>query len=166
MAIKLEAWGYRPGLLKGEYSATVKRAGQRACGRGGHPKGTWCWPPWTPRASLRWTRGRPGNKPMQDYCVTDVEVTHKSSPSWRATHRHLPQAAGRDWGELRLAGHRVQEMMNDQERRGFGHDVKAGIALAAQLKPGSGSWRRSWSQHSGPGGGPEPKRPERGYWRR
>lgn len=135
----LEAWGYRMGQMKGEYSKTVKDLSKEYASHGdlslipeefhvlattddkGKPK----LDPW-----LAW------NKPMQDYCEQDVRVTVKL---FKLIESHLSGAAnaaqGIAWSPRSVAlEHEVWEHCNAQERRGFGYNLEEAVKLTSRLK--------------------------------
>lgn len=138
-AQKLEAWGYRMGLMKGEYSADVKRHSKIYQETGDIEKvpeelrvlatvnsaGKPCLDPW-----LAW------NQPMQDYCVQDVAVTVKL---FNLITSHLEGTAkaakGVSWSpESVELEHRVWEHIDQQTARGYGFDRESAISLAGELK--------------------------------
>lgn len=138
-AHKLEAWGYRLGEMKGDYSDTVKKWSKVYAESGtldGIPedfhvlastdaKGRLCLDPW-----------KAWNKPMQDYCEQDVRVTVKFL---KLCISHLDgtnkTAMGRAWSprSVDLEHHMWVHIMK-QEARGFGYDLPSGHKLAATLK--------------------------------
>ena len=100
----LEAWGYRLGMMKGEYSSDFKAR----MGDDYEPGMEW----------LEWSQE------MQDYCVQDVEVNHKLWERMRATPLD-PRAEKLE--------HRFATILAAMERRGFGFDVDAAQKLYAEL---------------------------------
>lgn len=139
-AHKLEAWGYRLRQMKGEYSATVKEWSKKLSSGEiteadvpsdlhvlltTNDKGQPCLDPW-----MAW------NKPMQDYCEQDVRVTVEL---FKLIESHLmgtsKAAHGIGWSPRSVAlEHEVWVHCDDQQARGFGYDLEAGIKLAAELK--------------------------------
>lgn len=135
----LESWGYRMGRMKGEYSKTVKEWSKQyaqsgsldgipeefhclaSTGKAGHK----CLDPW-----LCW------NKPMQDYCEQDVEVT---AGLWDLIISHLTGKAkaahGIPWSPQSVAlEHRVWVHCMEEEERGIGFDKDEAIKVASKLK--------------------------------
>lgn len=138
-AHKLEAWGYRLGRQKGEYSKDVKDASKEYAEHGDltlvredfrclatvDDKGKPALNPW-----LAW------NQPMQDYCVTDVEVT---TELFNLIEGHLDGSAkaaqGIGWSpESMELEHRVWQHIEKQTERGYGFDKESAIKLAGELK--------------------------------
>ena len=138
-AHRLEAWGYRLGKQKGEYSATVKELSKEYAKTGDlsavpedyrvlatvDDKGKPCLDPW-----LAW------NRPMQDYCEVDVEVT---KALWDLVESHLSGTAkaarGVGWSEAPIQlEHDCWMHIEKQGERGYGFDKDGAVALAAQLK--------------------------------
>lgn len=95
---KLEAWGLRMGFPKDDYSDRMKAQGLDP------------WASW--------------NQMMEDYCVTDVEVTMKL---WDKL-----MSKGFSLDSLRLE-HDVRRIVNRQEAHGFYFDTQAAAELAAEL---------------------------------
>ncbi|MCC5780551.1 hypothetical protein H7H48_15930 [Nitratireductor sp. B36] len=138
-AQKLEAWGYRMGRMKGEYSSDVKALSKEYQEHGDLEK----VPEWARVLASIDAKGKPcldpwksWNLPMQEYCEQDVEVTHEL---WNLIQGHLNgtsnAAKGVDWSERSVdLEHRVWEHINDQERRGYGFDRDQAIELAGNLK--------------------------------
>lgn len=147
-AHKLEAWGYRLGQMKGEYSATVKEWSKKLTSGEiteadvpsdlrvlltTNDRGQLCLDPW-----LAW------NKPMQDYCEQDVRVTVEL---FKLIESHLTgsskAAHGIGWSPRSVAlEHDVWLHCDDQQARGFGYDLEGGIKLAATLKNRQGELAR------------------------
>lgn len=138
-AHKLEAWGYRLGLQKGEYSKTVKELNKEyvehcdlslipeeyhplaTVDEKGHPK-LYEWHAWC--------------KPMQDYCEVDVEVTCKLL---ELIEGHLDgtgkAARGVGWSPSSVKlEHDTWSHCLDQEKRGYGYDLEGAIELTGKLK--------------------------------
>lgn len=134
-AHKLEAWGYRLGLQKGEYSATVKALAKEYADhkdRSQVPEEyhtlfteddkLFEWAAWC--------------KPMQDYCEVDVEVTHKLLNLIEAHLSGTAKAAhGVAWSprSVKLEADMWEECL-DMERRGYGYDLEKAIELTSKLK--------------------------------
>ncbi|CAH0343732.1 DNA polymerase [Rhizobium sp. CECT 9324] len=138
-AHRLEAWGYRMGLMKGEYSGDVKKLSKEFQEHGDlslipewahclldvDSKGKPCLNPW-----------KAWNQPMQDYCVQDVEVTQKL---WELIQGHFDgtgkAAHGVAWSERCIdLEHRVWSHIDQEERRGFGFDRDEAVKLASNIK--------------------------------
>lgn len=138
-AHKLEAWGYRLGLQKGEYSATVKDLNKQFQDHGdpslipeeyhpllttddkGKPK-LYEWAAWC--------------KPMQDYCEVDVEVTCKLLDLITGHLEGTTKAArgvGWDPKAVKLEAD-TWELCLDIEKRGYGYDLERAIEQTAKLK--------------------------------
>lgn len=140
-AHKLEAWGYRLGLQKGEYSATVKGLNKEFQEHGDiflipeayHPllvvdekspqgRKLYEWAAWC--------------QPMQDYCVVDVKVTVKLL---RLIIGHLEgttkasKGIGWDPRAVKLEADTWQLCL-DIEKRGYGYDLESAIKLTSTLK--------------------------------
>ena len=106
----LEAWGYRLGLMKGDYSE-MKEAEAREMGITGRAEiSAYVWASWNPE--------------MHTYGVQDVEVT---DALWKLIRgkRYSPQAL--------MIEHRFATIIAMQERRGFAFDVAAAQKLYSQL---------------------------------
>jgi DNA polymerase-1 len=102
-AHKLEAWGYRLGVLKDEYKGDPAIEDPRE-------REERMWESW--------------NQAMEDYCVQDVEATE-------ALYEHLkkfPRSA--DAIELE---HAVRAIVSRQEIRGFSFDLDGAMQLTATL---------------------------------
>ncbi|UIY29168.1 DNA polymerase [Neorhizobium galegae] len=138
-AHRLEAWGYRLGQMKGEYSADVKRLSKELqehgdlslipewahCLLSKDAKGNTILDPW-----IAW------NQPMQDYCVQDVEVTHQL---WNLIQSHFDgtgkAAHGVPWSERCIdLEHRVWVHIDKEEERGYGFNKAEAVKLAGTLK--------------------------------
>jgi len=139
-AHKLEAWGYRLGLQKGEYSAKVKEL-NKLYQASGHDKSVvpeeyhplftvddkgapklYEWAAWC--------------KPMQDYCVVDVEVTEKLLSLVEAHLNGSAKAAhGIGWSprSVKLEADMWVECLGI-EKRGYGYDLETAIGLTSKLK--------------------------------
>lgn len=157
----LEAWGYRMGRMKGEYSATVKEHSKtyaQNCAIMGpeaalelvpedfhvlattDKMGRPCLDPW-----LAW------NKPMQDYCVQDVEVT---AALYDLIMGHLlgtaKPAHGIPWSPRSVAlEHLVWVHCLEEEERGIGFDKEEAIKEAAKLKNRQGELEAELRGHFG-----------------
>jgi DNA polymerase-1 len=101
---KLEAWGYRLGLQKGEYSIDFKEAMGDAYEPG-----------------MEWAEYSPA---MGDYCDLDVEVTE-------ALYNHLMKL---EYSSLAIdLEHKARHYCSMMERSGWPFDVEAAAALYAKL---------------------------------
>lgn len=170
-AHKLEAWGYRLGLQKGEYSKAVKELSKEYSDHGDlskipedyhvlaafDDKGKPCLKEWS-----AW------NKPMQDYCETDVEVTAKLLELIQGHLVGTSKASnGVGWSPRSIKlEHDVWSHCLDQEKRGYGYDLEGAVKLTSemktrqrelerQLKEAFGSW---WHPLSDPKHGERPAR--------
>lgn len=173
-AHKLEAWGYRLGLQKGEYSAKVKALSKEYAQQGDlekipeeyHPLATTSPKDGSPMLFewLEWCR------PMQDYCEVDVDVTCKLLELITGHLEGTTKASrGIGWSPSSVKlEHDVWEMCLDQERRGYGYDLEKAVGLTGELKTRQrelerhlkkvfGTW---WQPLSDP---KEGERPARGY---
>ncbi|MBD9542203.1 hypothetical protein IB276_22420 [Ensifer sp. ENS04] len=138
-AHKLEAWGYRLGQMKGEYSADVKKYSKEYSEHGDlslipedyhvlattDDKGRLKLDPW-----LAW------NQPMQDYCEQDVRVTVEL---FKLIESHLTgsskAAHGIGWShECVTLEHNVWVHCDQQNVRGFGYDLEQAIELTGKLR--------------------------------
>lgn len=138
-AHKLEAWGYRMGRMKGEYSADVKDLSKEYAKHGDLEQ----VPEWARVLATVDDKGNPKldpwlawNQPMQDYCVQDVEVTEQL---WKLIQGHFDgtgkAANGIGWSERSIdLEHRTWAHLMKQEARGYGFDKEAGVKLAAEIK--------------------------------
>lgn len=142
----LEAWGYRLGAMKGEYSATVLDLGSKlhkgTITEAEVPEELQCLIlPESIQYGFRkqWTRMNPWecwNQPMQDYCDVDVDVTTKL---YHLIDGHLKgtskSSGGVAWSERCVElEHRVWKHMDEQEARGFGFDKEQAVKDAAAMK--------------------------------
>ena len=134
-AHKLEAWGYRLGLQKGEYSATVKALAKEYADHKDRSKvpeeyhslfteddKLFEWAAWC--------------KPMQDYCEVDVEVTHKLLNLIEAHLSGTAKAAhGVAWSprSVKLEAD-MWQLCLDIEANGFGYNLEQAIELTSKLK--------------------------------
>lgn len=106
----LEAWGYRLGKMKGDYSE-LKEAEAREQGITDKEEVTrYVWATW--------------NREMQDYCIQDVEVTQAL---WDLIHS---KRVSRTAVEIE---HRFADIIARQERNGFSFNEGAAHQLYAQL---------------------------------
>lgn len=139
-AHRLEAWGFRLGEMKGDYSTTVKAWSKKLssgevtiadvpadfhCLEYVDDKGRWCLDPW-----------KALNQPMLDYCVQDVKVT---VAFFRLVESHLmgtaSAAKGIAWSPRVVdLEHRMWAFCDRLQARGFGFDLPGGVKLAADLK--------------------------------
>lgn len=171
-AHRLEAWGYRLGKQKGEYSKTVKELSDEYAKHGLErvpeeyrglaaldAKGKPCLDPW-----------KSWNRPMQDYCELDVEVTEALHKLIDSHFDGTAKAAnGVCWSERCVElEHRTWLHIQKETERGFGFDLEGGVKLAAEIKnrqavleekliEAFGSW---WQPLCDPQDG---KRPARAY---
>jgi hypothetical protein len=102
----LEAWGYRVGLNKGDYSKTMKDQGLDP------------WAKWNPA--------------MQDYCELDVKIMAELRNRYWLLVDKLT-AEGNDPRRCMEIEHQIVWVMAQQERNGFHFDVKRAGALYADL---------------------------------
>lgn len=107
---KLEAWGYRMGLQKGDYSE-IKAAEGKALGiEDAAEIIRYTWAEW--------------NQEMHDYCILDTEVT---LALWkRIQSKGVPHQAV--WLE-----HRFAAIIAQQERYGFAFDREAAVKLYTEV---------------------------------
>jgi DNA polymerase-1 len=138
-AHKLEAWGYRLGLQKGEYSKTVKELSKEYAPHGDLeqiPEEYW------PLATTD-DKGKPmlwewldWCQPMQDYCEVDVEVTCKLLELITGHLEGTTKASkGIGWSPQSVKlEHDVWEHCLDQEARGYGYNLNEAIKLTGTLK--------------------------------
>lgn len=100
----LEAWGYRLGLMKGEYTADFKAAAGSDYQAGDE------WAEWS--------------QAMQDYCDQDVEVSYAL---WKEIQKvvYSPQAL--------MIEHRFADIIGKMERNGFSFNREAAGQLYADL---------------------------------
>ena len=141
-AQKLEAWGYRLGLQKGEYVATVLEHGKKLAEDPDYTVPEEFLPLVTEEVELYGrtkTRLQPWKawcRPMQDYCEVDVDVTGKLL---ELIIGHLtgttPAAKGVAWSPRSVVlEHRAWEHCLRQEAYGYGFDLDKAVELAARLK--------------------------------
>lgn len=140
-AHKLEAWGYRLGKMKGDFSAIVKGMSKQLQAGTLEPTkealGDYyphiCWD----------EKGKPfmdpwcaWSLPQHLYCIQDVEVTTEFV---KLIMRHLQGTAkaakGKGWSPRSVASeHRMWAFAEELKERGFGYNIRGGIQLAATLK--------------------------------
>lgn len=141
-AQKLEAWGYRLGRMKGEYSADVKKWSkvyqkesihavpiEFHCLRDLDKKGMPILNPW-----------KSWNQPMQDYCDQDVEV---SEELFLLELSHLDGTAkaakGVGWSkECVELEHYMWKRMEQLKEHGYGFNVEQAVKLISTLKTREG----------------------------
>lgn len=134
----LEAWGYRTGTQKGEYSKTVKEWSKAyqaeglmavppefRCLKSKDKSGKNILDPW-----LAW------NVPMQDYCDMDIDG---NGALLELIVGHLngtcKQAKGVGWSASSVhTEHRVWMHVAEQETVGFGFDIEEARKFTAKLK--------------------------------
>lgn len=138
-AHRLEAWGYRLGEMKDEYSQHVKEESAKYAEHGDPAQ----LPEWARPLVTVDSKGKPvldpwkaWNSYMQSYCETDVRVTVKL---WELIQSHLDGTAkaanGVGWSERSVElEHRTWLHIRQQEARGYGFDKEGAIALASELK--------------------------------
>ena len=138
-AHRLEAWGYRLGRQKGEYSKDVKDLSKEYAEHGDIN----LLPEWARVLVTVDDKGRPAldpwlawNQPMQDYCVVDIRV---GSELLYLIQGHLDgtgkAANGVGWSERSVElEHKAWLHIRKQEQRGYGFNKEEAIKLAAQLK--------------------------------
>ena len=115
---KLEAWGYRLKMMKGEYASEFKAAFIEAWGRDAWVDG------------MEWESF---SQEMLDYCVQDVEVTHA------LYNKIVAKEYSQEALELE---HQVAWLMAQQERNGFPFDATKAAALYAELAQRRGELER------------------------
>lgn len=141
-AQKLEAWGYRLGLQKGEYVTYVLEHGKALAADPAYEVPEELKPLITKEVELYGrtkTRLQPWkswNLPMQRYCDTDVDVTVRL---FTLIEDHLTGTAkaakGVAWSSRSVKlEHDTWEHCLRQEAWGFGFDMEAAVKLAAELK--------------------------------
>lgn len=107
---RLEDWGYRLGLQKGEYSDERKQKAKELGIKDPQQIHRFVWGIW--------------NQEMDDYCALDITVT---TALWDLIcDRGLTQTA-------LILEHRVHDIMMEQERNGWYFDVEEGKKLADSL---------------------------------
>jgi hypothetical protein len=135
-AQRLEAWGYRLGELKGDYSATVKdfskqlKSGTSLSEIPEEYHVLYCPKTNTLDPWKAW------NRPMQDYCVTDVVVSTKLLDLVQSHLSGSAKAAGgKPWSERSVdLEHEVFAYIDRQTDRGFGFNHKSAVNMASELK--------------------------------
>lgn len=108
---KLEAWGQRLGLFKGDYKAIREAEGiARGIKKDSEEMRFWVWGTWT--------------QDLEDYCVNDVEVTFKLLQMIETRQTS---------SEAIYVQHRLADLMARQQETGFMFDVEGGTELAGEL---------------------------------
>lgn len=141
-AQKLEAWGYRMGLQKGEYVADVLEHGKALAANPDYEVPEELLPLVTEeveaygKTRTRLLPWRAWNGPMQRYCDTDVDVTVRLFSLIEGHFNGTGKAAkGVAWSPSSVVlEHDVWEHCLRQEAHGFGFDLESAVELAADLK--------------------------------
>ncbi len=108
---KLEAWGQRLGLYKGDYQKKREEEGlARGIKKDSDAMRLWIWGTWT--------------EELESYCVNDVKVTVKLIQLIE-TRQTSPEAI--------YVQHRLADLMARQQETGFMFDVERGQELADEL---------------------------------
>jgi len=108
---KLEAWGQRVGLYKGDYKKKREEEGiARGIKKDTEQMRFWVWGTWT--------------EELEAYCVNDVKVTVKLIQLIE-TRQTSPEAI--------YVQHRLADLMARQQETGFMFDVERGTELANEL---------------------------------
>jgi len=128
---KLEAWGYRLGAMKGDYSPTVKEWGKVYANDGSLlnvPEEFHCLADVTSKGQPTLNPWKCWNVPMQDYCVQDVAVT-------RDLHQMLTRTFDLEgeWAKAADIEHRFAILMQMQGTHGFRFNEEAAEKLAQEL---------------------------------
>jgi hypothetical protein len=112
---KLEAWGQRLGLYKGDYKQIREQAGiERGIKKDTDEMRLWVWGTWT--------------QDLEDYCVVDVSVTVKLIQLIETRQTSA---------EAIYVQHRLADLMARQQETGFMFDVERGhrACLRTQHRP-------------------------------
>jgi hypothetical protein len=123
---KLEAWGQRVGLYKGDYKEIRTQAGiERGIKKDSEEMRAWVWGTWT--------------QELEDYCVVDVKVTVKLIQlieTRQTSHEAI------------YVQHRLADLMARQQETGFMFDVERGSELAGELRGTREGWSAGCSKNS------------------
>jgi DNA polymerase-1 len=123
---KLEAWGQRVGLYKGDYKEIRTQAGiERGIKKDSEEMRAWVWGTWT--------------QDLEDYCVVDVKVTVKLIQlieTRQTSHEAI------------YVQHRLADLMARQQETGFMFDVERGSELAGELRGTREGWSAGCSKNS------------------
>jgi DNA polymerase-1 len=141
-AQKLEAWGYRMKLQKGEYVEDVLTHGKLLAADPAYEVPEELRPLIVPeaetygRTKTRLMPWKAWNLPMQRYCEVDVDVTVRL---FTLIEEHLTGTAkaakGVGWSpQCVVLEHETWEHCLKQEARGYGFDMDGAVELASTLK--------------------------------
>ena len=128
---KLEAWGFRLGAMKGDYSYAVKDWAKVYAETGklqDVPSEYWPLADTTSKGKPTLNPWKAWNVPMQEYCVQDVAVTRK-------LHKMLSNKFDleNEWALAVDIEHRFADAIGKQERYGFRFDEDAALNLAQEI---------------------------------
>lgn len=138
---RLEDWGYRLGLQKGEYSQIMAEKAKELGLKDPEEIRVFVWGSW--------------NQDMDDYCELDVTVT---TALWdKITERGLDQRAV-------YLEHRIHDIMGEQERNGWPFDVENAKKLAEELEQKAFALEEETKQHYGFWWAPAKKNITRPLW--
>lgn len=138
---RLEDWGYRLGLQKGEYAEEMEEKAKALGIRDKDEITKFVWGTW--------------NQEMDDYCDLDVTVT---TALWqKIIERGLSETA------LQLE-HKIHDIMGEQERNGWYFDVMEAELLAADLERTAEQLEKKTQEHYGFWWGPDKKMITRPLW--
>jgi DNA polymerase I-like protein with 3'-5' exonuclease and polymerase domains len=125
-AHKLEAWGHRLGLQKGEYSTTMEEKAKELGITDKEAIHQFVWGSW--------------NQDMDDYCALDVDVT---TLLWSRIVARMPD------DRAVLLEHQIHDIMAAQEREGWPFDVAKAQKLEGLLREESERLHKTATEHFG-----------------
>jgi len=137
----LKAWGYRLGLLKGDYADVMEERAKELGITDPRLLTQFVWGTW--------------NQEMDDYCVQDVDVT---TMLWQ-------KILNTQWAEeATILEHTIHDLMGQQERNGIHFDVAAAEALAIELETEAHKLEQEAISHYGMWWAPGKKHIVRALW--